>query len=133
MYIWIEGGRKRRGRGSGDGEGEGEGGEADGEGDSDGSEGDQSADDDRPRKRGRPPASHREKIKGFTDQEVSSIIRSIFIYLFNLMQSVTNTGVVWVRSLPSENGPVWWDGTLFSFKYALMYQLLEIFNLYFNE
>lgn len=38
------------------------------------SEGDASADDDRPRKRGRPPASHREKIKGFTDQEVPRLL-----------------------------------------------------------
>ncbi|CAG4978576.1 unnamed protein product [Parnassius apollo] len=64
-------GRKRRGRGSGEGG-------ADGEGDleSDASEAEASADDDRPRKRGRPPASHREKIKGFTDQEIRRFVKS---------------------------------------------------------
>lgn len=73
--ISLEDGRKRRGRSGVDGGEGGEGGDgADGEGDveSDVSDADVSADDDRPRKRGRPPASHREKIKGFTDQEVSS-------------------------------------------------------------
>lgn len=75
ITIGSERGRKGRGRGSA------EGADADGEGDaeSDGSEGDASADDDRPRKRGRPPASHREKIKGFTDQEV------IFLLTFWMM------------------------------------------------
>lgn len=73
--ISLEGGRKRRGRSGVDGVEGGDG--ADGEGDveSDISDADVSADDDRPRKRGRPPASHREKIKGFTDQEVSSFFK----------------------------------------------------------
>lgn len=64
----VEEGRKRRGRSCGDG---GEGGDGDGDGDAESDASDASADDDRPRKRGRPPASHREKIKGFTDQEVN--------------------------------------------------------------
>ncbi|XP_013134989.1 PREDICTED: chromodomain-helicase-DNA-binding protein 1 isoform X3 [Papilio polytes] len=70
-------GRKRRGRGEREGEGEAEG-EGEGEGDveSEVSEGEASADDDRPRKRGRPPASHREKIKGFTDQEIRRFVKS---------------------------------------------------------
>ncbi|XP_063395303.1 chromodomain-helicase-DNA-binding protein 1 isoform X1 [Cydia fagiglandana] len=63
--------RKRGGQVSG-AEGDGEG-EAD---ESYASEGDASADDDRPRKRGRPPASHREKIKGFTDQEIRRFVKS---------------------------------------------------------
>lgn len=67
FFYTTEGGRKQRGRGSG----EGADADGDGDGDSYASEGDNSADDDRPRKRGRPPASHREKIKGFTDAEVS--------------------------------------------------------------
>lgn len=45
---------------------------ATGEEDSEGSEveGSDRSDDDRPRKRGRPPTSNRERIKGFTDIEV---------------------------------------------------------------
>ncbi|XP_060804786.1 chromodomain-helicase-DNA-binding protein 1 isoform X2 [Amyelois transitella] len=67
-----KGGRSRRGRSSGDGaEGAGE----DGDADSDASY-EVSADDERPRKRGRPPASHREKIKGFTDQEIRRFVKS---------------------------------------------------------
>ncbi|CAH2254792.1 jg15380 [Pararge aegeria aegeria] len=67
----AEGGRKRRGRSTGEG-GEG----ADGDAESDGSDPDASGDDDRPRKRGRPAASHREKIKGFTDQEIRRFVKS---------------------------------------------------------
>lgn len=63
-FVYLAEGRKRRGRSSAEG---GDGGDMD-DGESDGS--DAGSDDDRPRKRGRPPASHREKIKGFTDQEV---------------------------------------------------------------
>lgn len=58
---------RRRGRGSA----EQDEGDEEAEDASDASEGDAS-DDDRPKKRGRPPASHRERIKGFTDPEVSS-------------------------------------------------------------
>ncbi|KAI5640605.1 hypothetical protein NE865_07150 [Phthorimaea operculella] len=61
--------RGRKNRGSGDADG-------DGDAESDASEGDASADDDRPRKRGRPPASHREKIKGFTDAEIRRFVKS---------------------------------------------------------
>ncbi|XP_050554685.1 chromodomain-helicase-DNA-binding protein 1 isoform X2 [Spodoptera frugiperda] len=64
-------GRKRRGRGSAEG---GDGADLDGDAESDGSDG--GSDDDRPRKRGRPPASHREKIKGFTDQEIRRFVKS---------------------------------------------------------
>lgn len=51
-----------------DGEGKGKKGDGDESGDSSG-EGDESG-DDRPKKRGRPPAGHKEKIKNFTDAEV---------------------------------------------------------------
>lgn len=72
IYITEE--RKRmRGRGSGDGIDGCEGGDADG--DSEASEADGSADDERPRKRGRPPVAHREKIRGFTDQEVALLTK----------------------------------------------------------
>ncbi|XP_049876715.1 chromodomain-helicase-DNA-binding protein 1 isoform X2 [Pectinophora gossypiella] len=64
-------GRKGRSRASGEGDGDGE-----GDAESDASDGDASADDDRPRKRGRPPASHREKIKGFTDAEIRRFVKS---------------------------------------------------------
>ncbi|CAK1540056.1 unnamed protein product [Leptosia nina] len=72
-----KGGRKRRGRGGDSAEGaEGVDGDGEADNESDISDGDVSADDDRPRKRGRPPASHREKIKGFTDQEIRRFVKS---------------------------------------------------------
>ncbi|XP_041975672.1 chromodomain-helicase-DNA-binding protein 1 isoform X1 [Aricia agestis] len=69
-----KGGRSRRGRG-GDADGEADGEDAEGDAESDASDGDSDG-DDRPRKRGRPPASHREKIKGFTDQEIRRFVKS---------------------------------------------------------
>ncbi|XP_077296333.1 chromodomain-helicase-DNA-binding protein 1 [Arctopsyche grandis] len=51
---------------------------ATGEEDSEGSEveGSDRSDDDRPRKRGRPPTSTRERIKGFTDIEIRRFVKS---------------------------------------------------------
>ncbi|XP_050681248.1 chromodomain-helicase-DNA-binding protein 1 isoform X2 [Leptidea sinapis] len=70
----ADGSRKRRGRGADDSAEGADGADGDGD-DTDASDGDVS-DDDRPRKRGRPPASHREKIKGFTDQEIRRFVKS---------------------------------------------------------
>lgn len=70
---------KRKSKGDGD-----ESGESSGDGDESG--------DDRPKKRGRPPAGHKEKIKNFTDAEVSS-------YLLLSDNILTN-----VCSAPLKNG-----------------------------
>lgn len=74
LKYFTTGRRKRRGRGTSEGA---DGADGEGDAESDASDADMSADDDRPRKRGRPPASHRERIKGFTDQEVCE---SIIVY-----------------------------------------------------
>lgn len=90
--IYVAEGRKRRGRGSAEG---GDGGDLDGDAESDGSDG--GSDDDRPRKRGRPPASHREKIKGFTDQEVWELY---FLEIFSSACKFTMVAIPYLHYTP---------------------------------
>lgn len=73
MCLFYLGRKKRSKTGTGEeeSEGEGTGSEEGGWGEGGDGEGEGGWEGGRPRKRGRPPASTRERIKGFTDIEVN--------------------------------------------------------------